>query len=214
MTRQAHTALWHTVTVCSPCRPAAAGTARTWCCCVDQAAGAQPVEIRGPPQRLERTVRQVGLGLWAGAMGWGRGLGPWAGAGSRVMRGRVRARLTLVVVCRRRRARHPSFPWFAQCRALHPRFSYRFLPFLGTKAPTHPPTHPPACRLPRWGCFPTVITEPSPSGKVGQVFHPLQDRIMTVREYARAQVRAGGREIGCVAVLAIGLLRKLRRICA
>ena len=35
--------------------------------------------------------------------------------------------------------------------------------------------------------FPTSTTDPQPMGKVGQVFHPTQDRIVSVRECARAQ---------------------------
>ena len=37
------------------------------------------------------------------------------------------------------------------------------------------------------GHFPTSVTDPNPMGKVGQVFHPKQDRIVSVRECARAQ---------------------------
>jgi DNA (cytosine-5)-methyltransferase 1 len=37
------------------------------------------------------------------------------------------------------------------------------------------------------GYFPTSVTDPNPMGKVGQVFHPEQDRIVSVRECARAQ---------------------------
>jgi DNA (cytosine-5)-methyltransferase 1 len=37
------------------------------------------------------------------------------------------------------------------------------------------------------GHFPTSTTDPQPMGKVGQVFHPEQDRIVSVRECARAQ---------------------------
>lgn len=37
------------------------------------------------------------------------------------------------------------------------------------------------------GHFPTSVTDPNPMGKVGQVFHPEQDRIVSVRECARAQ---------------------------
>ena len=43
-------------------------------------------------------------------------------------------------------------------------------------------------RLDWAGKFPTCITDPQPMGKVGRWFHPAQDRILTVREYARAQV--------------------------
>ncbi|XP_027157672.1 DNA (cytosine-5)-methyltransferase 1B-like [Coffea eugenioides] len=42
-------------------------------------------------------------------------------------------------------------------------------------------------RLDWAGKFPTCITDPQPMGKVGRWFHPAQDRILTVREYARAQ---------------------------
>ncbi|VFQ88905.1 unnamed protein product [Cuscuta campestris] len=35
--------------------------------------------------------------------------------------------------------------------------------------------------------FPTAITCPQPRGKVGRWFHPQQDRLISVREYARAQ---------------------------
>ncbi len=44
-------------------------------------------------------------------------------------------------------------------------------------------------RLDPSGHFPTSTTDPQPMGKVGQVFHPLQDRIVSVRECARSQVR-------------------------
>ena len=37
------------------------------------------------------------------------------------------------------------------------------------------------------GHFPTATTDPNPMGKVGQVFHPEQDRIVSVRECARSQ---------------------------
>ncbi len=43
-------------------------------------------------------------------------------------------------------------------------------------------------RLDLNGHFPTSTTDPQPMGKVGQVFHPNQDRIVSVRECARAQV--------------------------
>lgn len=43
-------------------------------------------------------------------------------------------------------------------------------------------------RLDWAGHFPTSTTDPQPMGKVGQVFHPSQDRIVSVRECARAQV--------------------------
>ncbi|KAK7283728.1 hypothetical protein RIF29_13469 [Crotalaria pallida] len=42
-------------------------------------------------------------------------------------------------------------------------------------------------RLDWEGNFPTSITDPQPMGKVGMCFHPDQDRILTVREYARSQ---------------------------
>ena len=42
-------------------------------------------------------------------------------------------------------------------------------------------------RLDKNGHFPTAITDPSPMGKVGTVFHPSQDRIVSVRECARSQ---------------------------
>lgn len=42
-------------------------------------------------------------------------------------------------------------------------------------------------RLDFAGHFPTSTTDPQPMGKVGQVFHPEQDRIVSVRECARAQ---------------------------
>jgi len=44
-------------------------------------------------------------------------------------------------------------------------------------------------RLDFRGHFPTSTTDPQPMGKVGQVFHPDQDRIVSVRECARAQAR-------------------------
>ena len=47
-------------------------------------------------------------------------------------------------------------------------------------------------RLDAGGHFPTSTTDPQPMGKVGQVFHPSQDRIVSVRECARAQVRNWG----------------------
>ena len=37
------------------------------------------------------------------------------------------------------------------------------------------------------GVFNTVLCSPSPSSRQGQVLHPEQDRIMSVREFARAQ---------------------------
>ena len=42
-------------------------------------------------------------------------------------------------------------------------------------------------RLDYDGHFPTSITDPQPMGKVGQCFHPEQDRILSVRECARSQ---------------------------
>ncbi|MEW5318123.1 MAG: hypothetical protein WDW38_009370 [Sanguina aurantia] len=42
-------------------------------------------------------------------------------------------------------------------------------------------------RLDLNGHFPTSTTDPQPMGKVGQVFHPEQDRIVSVRECARSQ---------------------------
>jgi len=42
-------------------------------------------------------------------------------------------------------------------------------------------------RLDPDGHFPTSTTDPQPMGKVGQVFHPTQDRIVSVRECARSQ---------------------------
>ncbi|KAF8055388.1 MET1B [Scenedesmus sp. PABB004] len=42
-------------------------------------------------------------------------------------------------------------------------------------------------RLDLAGHFPTSTTDPQPMGKVGQVFHPNQDRIVSVRECARSQ---------------------------
>ncbi|CAI9101509.1 OLC1v1038848C1 [Oldenlandia corymbosa var. corymbosa] len=42
-------------------------------------------------------------------------------------------------------------------------------------------------RLDWAGKFPTCVTDPQPMGKVGCWFHPQQDRLVTVREYARAQ---------------------------
>ena len=47
-------------------------------------------------------------------------------------------------------------------------------------------------RLDLNGHFPTSTTDPQPMGKVGQVFHPNQDRIVSVRECARAQVSLAG----------------------
>jgi len=42
-------------------------------------------------------------------------------------------------------------------------------------------------RLDWYGHFPTSVTDPQPMGKVGQVFHPEQNRIVSVRECARSQ---------------------------
>ena len=42
-------------------------------------------------------------------------------------------------------------------------------------------------RVDKHGHFPTAITDPCPMGKVGTVFHPEQDRIVSVRECARTQ---------------------------
>ncbi|GFY94673.1 DNA methyltransferase 2 [Actinidia rufa] len=42
-------------------------------------------------------------------------------------------------------------------------------------------------RLDWEGNFPTSVTDPQPMGKVGMCFHPEQDRIITVREYAQSQ---------------------------
>ncbi|GLC48233.1 hypothetical protein PLESTB_000073500 [Pleodorina starrii] len=42
-------------------------------------------------------------------------------------------------------------------------------------------------RLDPEGHFPTATTDPYPMGKVGQVLHPSQDRIVSVRECARSQ---------------------------
>jgi len=44
------------------------------------------------------------------------------------------------------------------------------------------------------GHFPTSTTDPQPMGKVGQVFHPNQDRIVSVRECARSQVGGAGED--------------------
>ena len=44
-------------------------------------------------------------------------------------------------------------------------------------------------RLDWGGHFPTSTTDPQPMGKVGQVLHPDQHRIVSVRECARSQVR-------------------------
>lgn len=42
-------------------------------------------------------------------------------------------------------------------------------------------------RLDLQGHFPTSVTDPNPMGKVGQVFHPKDHRIVSVRECARSQ---------------------------
>lgn len=42
-------------------------------------------------------------------------------------------------------------------------------------------------RLDWKGNFPTSVTDPQPTRKVGMCFHPNQDRIVTVRECARSQ---------------------------
>ena len=58
-------------------------------------------------------------------------------------------------------------------------------------------------RLDAGGHFPTSTTDPQPMGKVGQVFHPTQDRIVSVRECARAQVRSAAHlhpVVPCMAV--------------
>lgn len=52
-------------------------------------------------------------------------------------------------------------------------------------------------RLDLNGHFPTSTTDPQPMGKVGQVFHPDQDRIVSVRECARSQVRSVISKTGC-----------------
>lgn len=53
------------------------------------------------------------------------------------------------------------------------------------------PPHPCTLRLDPDGHFPTATTDPNPMGKVGQVLHPSQDRIVSVRECARSQVGGG-----------------------
>lgn len=78
-------------------------------------------------------------------------------------------------------------------------------------------------RLDPEGYFPTATTDPQPMGKVGQVFHPEQDRIVSVRECARSQgfpdhfafagnVRAKHRQVGNAVPppLAAALGRQLR----
>ena len=42
-------------------------------------------------------------------------------------------------------------------------------------------------RVPKDGVFQTVTTNPRPDGKQGRVLHPNQNRVLTVREFARAQ---------------------------
>ena len=42
-------------------------------------------------------------------------------------------------------------------------------------------------RVEKDGVFPTVTTNPRPLGKQGRVLHPDQDRVCSVREFARAQ---------------------------
>ncbi len=58
------------------------------------------------------------------------------------------------------------------------------------------------------GHFPTSTTDPQPMGKVGQVFHPEQDRIVSVRECARAQGFPGNARLaaGCLAGVVNGRL--------
>lgn len=51
-------------------------------------------------------------------------------------------------------------------------------------------------RLDPDGHFPTIVTDPNPMGKVGQVLHPTQHRIASVREYARGQVSGRGVPVG------------------
>jgi DNA (cytosine-5)-methyltransferase 1 len=59
------------------------------------------------------------------------------------------------------------------------------------------------------GHFPTSTTDPQPMGKVGQVFHPEQDRIVSVRECARAQGFPGGSWVGGLLVCLEGGWRML-----
>jgi hypothetical protein len=47
-------------------------------------------------------------------------------------------------------------------------------------------------RVDACGNFSTVTTEPGPRRKQGQVLHYNQDRMLSVREFARAQVRCVG----------------------
>ena len=42
-------------------------------------------------------------------------------------------------------------------------------------------------RVPWDNIFKTTITDPEPGGKQGQVLHPDQNRLVSVREYARSQ---------------------------
>ena len=42
-------------------------------------------------------------------------------------------------------------------------------------------------RVEKDGVFPTVTTDPRPTGKQGRVLHPHQDRVCSLREFARAQ---------------------------
>ncbi|KAF8065926.1 MET1B [Scenedesmus sp. PABB004] len=59
------------------------------------------------------------------------------------------------------------------------------------------PLRPPSMSGPRWygcyarvdagGMFQTITTAPRPGAKMGMVLHPSQDRVLTVRECARAQ---------------------------
>ena len=42
-------------------------------------------------------------------------------------------------------------------------------------------------RVPKNGIFATVTTDPCPDGKQGRVVHPDQNRLLSVREFARAQ---------------------------
>ena len=42
-------------------------------------------------------------------------------------------------------------------------------------------------RVPWDGIFKTTITDPEPLGKQGQVLHPEQNRLLSVREFARSQ---------------------------
>lgn len=80
-------------------------------------------------------------------------------------------------------------------------------------------------RLDLSGHFPTSTTDPQPMGKVGQVFHPEQDRIVSVRECARAQgfpdrhrfwgnVHSKHRQVGNAVPppLAAALGRQLRKV--